>query len=232
MYDPMTQESLNEVLKMLPQELIKAMGFSEIGSSLLSFVASYFYGFLILLLPMIYTVIVANRSISSHVDKGSMAYLLSTPNTRKKIAFTQALYLFVSITLLITILTMVGIALSEILFPGELDINGFVLLNLGALLLYYSLTGIGFLASCIFDDTKHSLAIGAGLPVAFLVIQMISDVGDATNFLKYFTLLTLFDPAKIIQGDNYIVSFIILGALGFILYCAGIYGFHKRDLPL
>jgi ABC-2 type transport system permease protein len=154
MYNPDTQESLNEMLKMMPKELISAMGFSGTANTLLSFIATYFYGFLILLLPMIYTIVVANRSIASHVDKGSMAYLLSTPNTRARIVTTQAIYLLVSITIIIGFVAIAGISMCQVMFPGELDIPGFLLLNFGALLLYYALTGIGFFASCIFNDTR------------------------------------------------------------------------------
>jgi ABC-2 type transport system permease protein len=232
MYDPATQESLNEILKVMPQGLIAAMGFNEIGGSLIDFIASYFYGFLILLLPMIYTIIACNRSIASHVDKGSMAYLLSTPNTRSKIARTQALFIIISTTIMIGITTLVGLLLSNTSFPGKLDVKSFLLLNLGSLLLYYALTGIGFFASCLFNDTKNSLMIGAGLPVAFLVIQMISDVGEKTSFLKYFTLFTLFDPDKIIVGEGFILQFIVLILIAIIMYGLGFYVFRKRDLPL
>lgn len=232
MYDPETQESLNEMLKMMPKELISAMGFSSPVSDLLSFIATYFYGFLILLLPMIYTIIVANRSIASHVDKGSMAYLLSTPNTRAKIALTQAFYLIASVTVLIAFVTVVGLIMCQVSFPGDLDVKGFLILNLGALLLYYALTGIGFFASCLFNDTKNSLAIGAGLPVAFLLFQMISDVGEATEFTKYLSLYTLFDPSTIISGEGFILSYLVLAVIAVAMYTAGIVSFYKRDLPL
>jgi ABC-2 type transport system permease protein len=161
-----------------------------------------------------------------------MAYLLSTPNTRLKIARTQAIFLAVTITLLIGFVTVVGIVISGFLYPGELAVSGFLLLNLGALLLYYALTGIGFFASSFFNDTKNSLAIGAGLPVAFLVIQMISNAGETTNFMKYVTLYTLFSPEKIIQGEGYLFSFVILGVIAIVMYSAGLYAFNKRDLPL
>lgn len=232
LYDPKSQESLNDMLQMLPKQMVSAMGFSTLGSTLIEFIASYYYGFLILLLPMIYTVIVANRSLASHVDKGSMAYLLSTPNTRRKIAWTQAFYLLVSITLLLGAVTLVGIGISQVLFPGELDISGFLKLNLGVLFLYFAVTGIGFLASSIFNESKNSLAVGAGLPVAFLVLQMISNVSDNTNFFKYFTLFTLFNPTKITTGGNYILSFILLAAIGAVMYSASVIVFSKRDLPL
>lgn len=232
MYDPSTQDSLNDILALLPQGLIAAMGFNELGGSLVEFIGSYFYGFLILLLPMIYAIIACNRSIASHVDKGSMAYLLSTPNTRTKIARTQALFIIISITVMIAIVTLVGLVLSNISFPGELDVKAFLLLNLGALLLYYALTGIGFFASCLFNDTKNSLMIGAGLPVAFLVIQMISDVGEKTRFLKYVTMYTLLDPDKIINGDGFVPQFIALFIIAIVMYCLGLYVFKRRDLPL
>jgi ABC-2 type transport system permease protein len=87
---------------------------------------------------------------------------------------------------MIGIVTLVGLVLSNTAFPGKLDVKAFLLINLGSLLLYYAVTGIGFFASCLFNDTKYSLMVGAGLPVAFLVIQMISDVGEKTRFLKKF----------------------------------------------
>lgn len=232
MYDPSAQDSLNKILETMPQGLIAAMGFKEIGGSLIDFIGSYFYGFLILLLPMIYSIIACNRCIASHVDKGSMAYLLSTPNNRGKIARTQALFIIISMTIMIGIVTIVGIVLSNVSFPGELDVKTFLLLNLGALLLYFAVTGIGFFASCLFNDTKSSLMVGAGLPVIFLVIQMISDVGEKTRFLKNFTMFTLFDSDKIISGESYIPQFIALIVVAMVMYGLGINIFKKRDLPL
>ena len=179
---------------------------------------------------MIYTIIVCNRSIASHVDKGSMAYLLSTPNTRGKIAETQALFIIVSTTIMIGIVTLVGLVLSNTAFPGKLDVKAFLLINLGSLLLYYAVTGIGFFASCLFNDTKYSLMVGAGLPVAFLVIQMISDVGEKTRFLKNFTLFTLFDPDKIIAGEDFILQFLALTFISIVMYGLGFYTFNKRNL--
>jgi ABC-2 type transport system permease protein len=232
MYDPEIQKTLNDMLSIFPPQLIAAMGFNGDMGTLLSFIATYFYGFLILLLPMIYSIIVSNRSISSHVDKGSMVYLLSTPNKRTKIAATQAFFVLISTSLLIVIVTLLGISLCELMFPGELDINGFIVLNCGALLLYCALSGIGFCASCCFNDTKYSLALGAGLPVAFLLLQMISDIGKKFEFLKYLSLYTLFDPAKIISKEGYLPSFIALAIIAVIAYASGIYAFKKRDLPL
>jgi len=232
LYEPATKESLNDVLAVMPEGLIAAMGLNNLGSTLTDFIGNYFYGFLILLLPMIYTITVCNRSIASLVDKGSMAYLLSTPNKRTKIALTQAVFIIASITAMIAFVTIAGIAISNITFPGELDISAFLLLNTGALILFYAITGIGFFSSCLFNDAKNSLMVGAGLPVLFLVVQMISDIDEKVHFFKYFTLFTLYDPEKIIHNGIFLPQFIILFSMAFIMYGLAIYVFDKKDLPI
>lgn len=233
MYDPNTQESMDALLQTMPADFITAMGFSIVDSSLVGLIAGYLYGFLILLFPMIYDIIIANRMIALHVDKGSMAYLLSSPTTRTKIAITQAKFLAGSITIIIAYVSILGIVISNILFPGELDISKYLLLNLGALLLHLMISGISFFASCFFNDTKNSLAFGAGIPIAFLLIQMIANTGESLENLKYATLYTLFNPTEIISGASSVFpSFIVLGILAAALYAGGIYIFSKKDLPL
>jgi ABC-2 type transport system permease protein len=61
---------------------------------------------------------------------------------------------------------------------------------------------------------------------------MIADTGEKFEFLQYFSLYTLFDPAIITSGEGYIPSFLILAVIGVVLYGAGIFAFTKRDLPL
>jgi len=221
------------MLATLPKEVVSAMHFSEHETSLVGFLAGYFYGFLILLFPLIYAAITANRAIAGYVDSGSMAFLLSTPNPRWKIALTQAVYLAGSVALLIVFTMLVGIAVSQAMFPGALDIGRFALLNLGALLLYFALSAIGFLASCLFDETHLSLALGAGLPVLFLLMKLIAGVSEDLAPIGRASLTSLFDPAAILAGARSVPpSFLALLLIGAVLYVAGIVIFSKKDLPL
>ncbi len=233
MYDPSTQENMANLLATMPAEFISAFGFDMSNTTLIGFLASYLYGFLVIIFPMIFEILVANRLIARQVDRGSMAYLLATPNTRKKVAITQASFLLLAITILIVYITILGISVSEALFPGVLDIKSFILLNLGVLLLHFTFSGISFFASCVFDDAKNSLLLGAGLPIAFFIIQMLVNVGGKLEDLKYATILTLYNTKDILSGASSIVpSFIALGAIAVVLYTAGIYIFNKRDLSL
>ena len=65
-------------------EIMSAFGMANTGSTLTEFLSNYLYGFLLLVFPMILEIILANKLVVKYVDIGSMAYLLSTPNSRNK----------------------------------------------------------------------------------------------------------------------------------------------------
>jgi len=233
MFDPDTLRSMNAYLETLPPQLLAAMHFQSTDPSLLGFLTAYFYGFLILLFPLAFSIIMADRMIAKYVDNGSMTFLLSTPNSRIKIALTQAIFLLGSLLLLIGFVTLVGIVVSQALFPNELDIPRFIRLNFGVVLLYSALSGIGFFTSCLFDESKQSLAWGGGIPVAFLLIQMLASADEQLSNLKYLSLMTLFDPKEIIaDGNNVPYAFLALGIIALGLYAGGVYIFSKKDLHI
>ncbi|MDQ9757799.1 hypothetical protein RFZ45_02410, partial [Acinetobacter baumannii] len=57
------------------------------------------YGFLFLLLPMIFEIVAARRLMIKLVRNGMMTWILSTPNDRGKIGGTQALFLILSVAI-------------------------------------------------------------------------------------------------------------------------------------
>ncbi|MGI6359127.1 MAG: ABC transporter permease subunit [Bacillota bacterium] len=231
MYDPEGAETLQEMLQMLPEALINAFGFSDMGASLTSFIANYMYGFLVFLFPMVISIVVNHKLLAAHIDKGSMAYLLATPNSRLKIAKTQLSFSLASITLFFVLITIVGTLVCQAAFPGALDIGKFIQLNLYALVTYYAIGGIGFFASCIANESKHSLGIGVGLPVAFLALQMLGDVGEKFSWVGNLSLYALFDPNKLLEGSSFAyVGMAVLAAIAIALYSAGVAYFNRRDL--
>lgn len=233
MFDPDGADALNEMLKTMPEGLIKALGFGDMGTTLLTFITGYIYGFLVLLFPMVVSIVINHRIIGSLIDKGSMAFLLSTPNSRVKIAVTQALFSIFSITMLFLISTGFSMLISEIMFPGMLETGTFVLINVYALMMYYAIGGIGFLASCISTESKYSLGIGIGLPVGFLILQMLGSAGDKLSWIKNFSLYTLFDPLRLIEGDSFaFIGMAVFFLLAIVLYGTGIAVFSKRDLSV
>jgi ABC-2 type transport system permease protein len=212
---------------------MSAFGMSNIGNTLIEFLSTYLYGFLLLILPLVFIIMSANKLIMGYIDNGSMAYLISTPNTRFKIVFTQAFFLVASIFILLSITTLVAAIFSEILFPNELDLSSFLTLNIGLFFLHFAISGYCFFVSCSSKDLRTSYAYSTGIPILFYLIQALSNMGGSLEKLKYFTIYSLFAPEKLMTQDS--SSLWMLGALfliGLLCYMLAIRVFVKRDLYL
>jgi ABC-2 type transport system permease protein len=108
----------------------------------------------------------------------------------------------------------------------------YLMLNLGAFLLLFAIGGISFLASCVFNLSKNSLIFGAGIPVAFFIFKIMGEVSTSLENFKYVSLNTLFDPASVTGGGSYWVQYVVLAAVGVVMYAVGVKAFEKKDLPL
>ncbi len=233
MYDPGGTAALNEMLDMMPKGFMKALGFDNLGSDLTGYLADFLYGFIMIMFPLIYTAITANKLIAKHVDSGSMAYLLTTPNTRVKIATTQAVYLIASIAVIFVFNVSVAIIMSGAVFPGMLDIGKFLGLNLVTFLVVVAVGGIGFFFSCLFDETRYSLGLGAGVPIICIMFKMLSEISDKIAWLKYLSIYSFINIDKIFANGSYVIlaSSILIVIIG-VLYIVAIRIFNARSLSI
>lgn len=238
-------ELSNGLLDALPSEVSDAI--EEIGKMDLYalIVGSIFFKMAGLLLPIIYIIMVSNNLISGQVDSGSMAYVLSTSTKRKEVTFTQACYLIGSLFLMMCATTITSCICFVFVDPSvtELTYGKLILLNLGAFITLFAISGINFLTSCWFDRSKRSMALGGGFSMFFLVATMLGLFGsqvipsvvrlDALNNFNYVSLITLFDSVSIISGTTtFIWKLAILFFIGLVGYVIGSIRFKKKDLPL
>lgn len=232
MYDPEMMRMLDSFSKAMP-ELMAAVGMKAGSATLLGFMVSYLYGFILLIFPMLFCILRGNALIARYVDKGSMTLLTAAPVKRRTIAFTQMSVLVSGILLLIFFSTILELICAESGFPGELDGAALLRLNGGLLCLHLFTGSICFLSSCLFSDTKYSVAWGAGIPVFMYVLQMLANVGGRAEKAKYFTFFTLFSPDGILAGESRaMVSVLILLAGAAVFYALGIMIFDRKDLHI
>lgn len=114
----------------------------------------------------------------------------------------------------------------------EFDVETYLWLSLGLLLLILAMSSIAFFASTLFNRTGIALAIGGGIPFAFFLITMIQQLMDSADGLEYITITTLFDTDAILSGGEFGWGLVALGAITFVLYTASNILFTKKDLPL
>ncbi len=95
------------------------VGMNPADTTLVGFMSAYLYGFIMLVFPMVFSILCANRLIAQQVDRGSMAYLLAAPVKRSSVAFTQMKVLAGGIFALVAYATVLGVVSCEAFFPGN-----------------------------------------------------------------------------------------------------------------
>lgn len=232
MYDAEQMALLDGIVETMP-EIMAAVGMKAGAASLLSFMISYLYGFILLIFPMVYCILRGNGLIAKYVDRGSMVSLTAAPVKRRTIAFTQMVVLVSGILFLVIYSTVLQIICSEVSAPGEVNVSELLSLNVGLLCLHLFIGGICFLASCVFSDTRYSIGFGAGIPALMYVVQMLANTGGNADVAKYFTFFTLFNPDGIIAGDsNAMIGIAVLLVGAIVLYMLGTIVFSKKDLHI
>ena len=177
--------------------------------------------------------IMCHRLMARYIDKGSMAYLLATPHKRSDIFITQLCVLLSGVIGLIVYSVVLILGCSSMMFHESIDIAKFLMTNVGLLGVHFFFASFCYLTACSFNEVKLSIGIGAGVGVISILIQMLSQVSDKIEFLKYFTPLTFFDAKGLQAYDQQsLLCMAGLFALAVICIVIGCMNFSKRDLPL
>lgn len=214
-------------------ELLDFIGFNVVHlTDFQYFVSGYLYGMLFFLFGLIYANILSNKLIYRYIDSGSIAYLLTTPNSRVKILTTQIKVLGTYLFMLALSMFLITSVSGEIFNPNYVDFSKLLYLNLSFFIFLCFISAIMFLCHSLFDG-KTALGTSIGIPVVFFFFKLISNLGDQYKFVSYITPFSLFDPILCINYDG--LSFIyngILITLTICLYFITIHFFKKRDLSI
>ncbi|MGE4276575.1 MAG: hypothetical protein AB7E30_05275 [Lawsonibacter sp.] len=232
MYDPTSSESLMDMMDVMPPEMIAAFGFNNASTDLTGFVAGFYYGFLVFAFPMVYYIILSNRLVCKMVDSGAFAYLLQTPTSRIKIIVTQAAYLLTSIVVLFSVVYLVGTNAARAWFPGMLNVQAYTRLHTSAALLTMALAMVCFFYSCLFNESKRSLAFGTSIPLTFFLLFLIGGVSDDAEVFKDLSIFSLLDATGIVQNGNTTGINILFVTMTVILFVASVLVFEKKRLPI
>ena len=193
------------------------------------------YPMFIVMLASVYAVVTANKLIAAQVDRGSMGYIMVNPIKRNQFSVTQGIFMAGSVAGIFAVVTAVG-SVALALTGDAATIGFFAFLNLGCMLLILACSGVAFLASCIFNRSGASLAMGGGIVITSFLLSFLSQLEEYVSFFKVFhytTLHALFNTTHIVeQGASMILDFSILAVIAIVCYIAGAVIFKKKDLPL
>ncbi|BFH64061.1 ABC transporter permease subunit [Paenibacillus azoreducens] len=227
--------SLNELIASMPEGIGRAFGLENGFGTVDSFISGEYYGLLFVLILSIFSIMTSTQLMARLVDQGSMAYLLSAPTTRVKVALTQAVVLLTGLLVITAVTTLAGYG-GYAWFIGNLsdfDSKAFLQLNIGAFLLFFAVCGISFFISAVSNDEKRALGISGVIVFGFFSLNLLGKISDQLAWMKNISLFSLFNTAEIVKGTVHWgpVVAILLG-VGLAGFAAGVILFRKRSLLL
>lgn len=207
-----------------------------------------FYGIMSTIFPGIYVLISSNKLLASQVDKGSMAYVLSTPLKRRTVVITQSIFAALSVIMMFIVTTVVHIIANQV-SPLDLAISGFpsvggnltaqmiIKLNLSCCAISLAMSGICFMLSGIFNLSKYAIGTAGtfvGVSILANMLTMFGSLGvKALENFKYLTICSLYDFKNILlDGSDWIPKMIVALVIGLVGYLVGSVWFSKKDLPM
>ncbi|UKS29272.1 ABC transporter permease [Paenibacillus sp. HWE-109] len=227
-------KAIDELVQSMPEGVGRAFGLNGFGSAE-AFISGEYYGLILVLILAIVCVQLSTQLMAKLIDQGAMGYLLSTPTTRGKVAFTQASVLVTGLFLIMAVTTLAGFLANIWFLRGEFEFNTskFIEMNIAAFLLFFAIGGICFLISALSNDEKKALSLSGVITFGFFSLDLLAKISEQISWMKYFSIFTLYKPGEIINGNvDLTVSLSVLFIIGVITFGLAVMLFKKRDLPL
>ena len=193
-------EMMDEMMKMFPEEMLKAfnMDISSIDSAF-GWLKTEGFVF-VLLITGIYSGILGSNILLKEESDKTIEYLNSAPITRKKIVTNKILsgilYIFLMVSI-VGIFNLIGLSLS-----GDFDRKTYILLSITPVFSSVVIFAVCLFLSTFTHKTKKTIGISLGLVFASYFLNVLSEMGESTEFLKYISIFTLADIRNVITNTS------------------------------
>lgn len=224
-----SMEMMDEMMKMFPEEILKAFHM-DISCIDTAFGWLKTEGFVfVLLITGIYSGILGSQILLKEENDKTIEYLNSLPVTRKNIVINKILCGLLYITLMIVIIgifNFIGLSIS-----GAFDRKLYILLSITPLFSSVVIFSICLFLSTFTHKTKKTLGMSLGIVFASYFLNVISEMGESTEFLKYISIFTLADVRNVIVdiAINPLIIFIAIGITTIFIILSVIH-YQKKDL--
>ena len=222
-------EMMDEMMKMFPEEMLKAfnMDISTIDSAF-GWLKTEGFVF-VLLITGIYSGILGSNILLKEENDKTIEYLNSVPVTRKNIVINKILCGLLYIILMIAIIgifNFIGLSLS-----GEFDRKSYILLSLTPIFSSIVIFAVCLFLSTFTHKTKKTMGVSLGIVFASYFLNIISEIGESTEFLKYISIFTLADIRNVIINESINPLMIVLTiGITVIFMISTVIHYNKKEL--
>lgn len=172
--------------------------------------------------------LIAVTALAKEEKEGTAEFLLTHPVSRRRVVTEKLCAVLVQIVVLNGVI--LALSLGCVAAIGEtIPWKEFLLLHLAYFLLQMELAGICFGISAFLR--RGSLGIGLGIAAMMYFLNLIANISDSAQFLKYITPFGYAEGSDIVTNVGLDVTFVLLGILyGIIGIAAAFVRYCKKDV--
>lgn len=224
-----TVKNMDELMNVFPEEILKAFNMDMTSiSTAYGWLKSEGFMFVLLIIGFYSSVLGGNIILKEENDK-TIEYLATVPIKRSEILLNKVLVSVIYIILMVLILgTFNYVALT---ISGDFDRWQFVLLSITPILIGLPLFAINLFLSTFLHKNKKTIGISLGMVFLFYLLNVLQELGDNIEFMKYFTIYTLADVRNVITNVTINPIMVLTSLFITILFIVGTYiRYEKKEL--
>ena len=168
-------------------------------------------------------------SVLASEEKEHTAEFLLTHPVSRCMVLTQKLLAVLTQVILMNVVVVAVSVVSASAIGEELQMKEFLLLHVAYLLMQLEIAGICFGISAFIK--RGSIGIGLGLALSFYFLNLICNISEKTEFLKYVTPYAYCEASNVISEakleSNLVIIGIVISVLGVI---AAYVKYTKKDI--
>jgi ABC-2 type transport system permease protein len=230
-YKTIAISSITEIVKIMPEKLIKSLNI-EVGSmnTFEGFIGNEKHTIVITLLTTILGISLASGYLSGEIGKGTIYLPLSLPIKRASFYLTK---LLAGMTVMVTFsaLSILSTFPLTALYDIPIHSDRFLSLTLACVLFGLSVFGFSMFLSSVFSEKNNVAFIAGGVLILMYVMNMVANIKESLDFLKYYSVFHYFNIVEILVHNNIAGSTWLVFTGSFLLFSSlGLFIFFQRDI--
>lgn len=227
-------DGLEQMMKEMPKELNAIFNMSAGLKDINQFIAMEYYGMIFIILMLCFPIMLANKIFGKAIENKSFANILNLPFTRSSImAMIQGSTIIAHMLLGIMMAFGCMLAINLIVDHPEYNFWNLFHLNFLGMVMFLIISLFTLTCMLIFNEVKYGLLCASSIALMMYGLSIGSKLSSDVEWMKYGTIFSLYDSAKIASGDaNVSLSYGICIIIIICLFIINLVLFNRKNLSL
>lgn len=212
-----TFSELDDLLSNYPEGFLEAFGLGENGLDMDTIygwfgVEGYLF---VMLVGGSYAALLGSGILSKEEDEKTIEFLMSKPISRQQVFLGKVTVVLMNLVIMNVFLSLILLTFFMI-YGSPVNMTVWYLYSFAPLLLQMVLASVALLISVFITKSRQVTSISLGLSIGLYVVDIISQLTEEAEFLKYFTPYEYVNAVAIVNDQT--IEPLYLGLSGLIVF--------------